>query len=171
MDRQLLRPFLLLLHPFLGVRRVLLMFGSLVVGLSLCTLVGCGEYLPMSSGALTGKVTPLPKSWSDVAAAEIIQLETNPADPYSVNLWVIGDGELLYVFAGDNHTQWVQHIEVDPRVRLQIGEAVYQLEASRVTDAAEFERFAQAWDAKYGHRPRNESVTETWLIRLSQRQT
>ena len=134
-------------------------------------VVGCAEYLPMSGGALEGTLTAAPANWSEVASAEIVQLETNPEEPYSVNLWVIGEGQSLYVFAGDNHTRWVQHIESDPRVRLKIGELIYELSAQRVTDAQEFERFAKAWDGKYGHRPRNEDVTQTFLMVLNPRRS
>jgi len=98
-----------------------------------------------------------------------VQLETNPSNPYSVNLWVIGNEDSLYIFAGDSETTWVQHIAANPNVRLKIGESIYELAATRVTDADEFEKFAQAWEAKYGNRPRNESVDETWLMRLAAR--
>ena len=101
-----------------------------------------------------------------VASQEIVQLETNPADPYSVNLWIIGEEDRLYVFAGDNETKWVKHIVENPNVRLKLGGSIYELRAQRVTDADEFEWFAKAWDQKYGHRPRNEKVSETWLMRL-----
>ena len=143
-----------------------------VVGLILVLslgLVGCAEYLPFSSGGLDGTPTPTPASFLEVGQAEIVQLETNPAEPYSVNLWVIGEATHLYVFSGDSKTTWVQNIERDPNVRLQIGANVYELQAAQVTDAEEFETFAQAWDAKYGHRPRNDNVDETWLMRLTSR--
>ena len=60
-------------------------------GLSILALLstGCG-YIPFSSGELNGEVTPVPQTWSNVASADIIQFETRPADPYSVNLWVLG---------------------------------------------------------------------------------
>ena len=137
--------------------------------LALLTSVGCADYLPTSSGQLTGTVTAAPPDWTPIAQQEIVQLESQPSAPYSVNLWVIGEGQRLYVFAGDNYTTWVEHIDADPRVRLKMGGAIYLLNATRVTDAAEFEWFAQAWDKKYGHRPRNENVAETYLMRLQPR--
>lgn len=142
-----------------------------IVGLlaSLLAFAGCADYLPTASGELEGTVTPAPASWTNVAQQEIIQLETQPAEPYSVNLWVIGESERLYVFAGDNYTTWVEHIDADPRVRIKMGGAIYLLRATRVTDAQEFEWFAQAWDKKYGHRPVNEKVGETYLMRLQPR--
>ncbi len=142
-----------------------------MVGLlaSLLAFAGCADYLPTASGELEGTVAPAPASWTKIAQQEIIQLETQPAEPYSVNLWVIGEDERLYVFAGDNYTTWVEHIDADPKVRLKMGGAIYLLRATRVSDPQEFEWFAQAWDKKYGHRPVNEEVGETYLMRLQPR--
>jgi len=138
-----------------------------IILLGVMTVVTACNYIPFSGGTLTGKITAPPNDWTQVAQVEIVQLETQPADPYSVNLWVIGAGPKLYVFAGDNRSAWIEHIEVDPSVRLQIGEAIYLLTAQRVSDATEFEAFAQAWDIKYGNRPGNENVAETYLMRLT----
>lgn len=132
----------------------------------LALLAGCSGYIPFSSGALEGSAQPAPADWSGMANVKIVQLETQPDDPYSVNIWAVATGGELYVFAGDNHTTWIQHMEANPRVRLQVGEAIYALRASRVTDATEFEQFAKAWESKYGNRPRNENVAETYLMRL-----
>lgn len=143
--------------------------GLVIAFLPMLMLAGCQEYLPFSGGKLQGDLTPPPADWTEVASAEIIQLETNPADPYSVNLWVIGEPQWLYVFAGASRSEWVQHMDVDPNVRMKIGERIYELAAERVTDATEFERFAHAWETKYGNRPRNENVAETWLMKLRPR--
>lgn len=131
-------------------------------------ITGC-DYLPFSGGAVVGDVVPVPESWSDVAKTSIIQLETQPDDPYSVNLWTVEVGGNLYVFAGDNRATWVDHIDSNDRVRLQASNEVFILSAERVTDAAEFSAFAAAWAKKYGNRPQNERVDETYLYRLSPR--
>ena len=150
-------------------KRILPLCRALAAGALLSLIAGCAEYLPISSGALTGEVAALPASWSEVAQADIVQLETNPTEPYSVNLWVIGEGERLYVFAGANYTTWVEYIDANPHVRLRIGSSIYELQAERVTDKGEMAWFAERWDAKYGNRPRNENVAETWLMRLTPR--
>jgi hypothetical protein len=54
-------------------------------------------------------------------------------------------------------------------VRLQADNVVYALKAERITDPDHFEQFAQAWAVKYGNRPRNERVEETYLFRLTGR--
>ena len=132
----------------------------------LLLMTGCTEYLPISSGALSGTATEVPAQWTDVAPVEIIQLETGGDDAYSVNLWVVELAGDLHVFAGDNRATWVENIEANANVRLRANELIYALRATRVTDAATFEVFAQAWEAKYGNRPRNENVDETYLFRL-----
>ena len=131
-------------------------------------LVGCAkENLPFSSGELTGVVTPPPADWTAIAADEVVQFETRAPDPYSVNLWVLGQGQRLYVFAGGSRSNWVEDIELNPNVRMKIGDASYELTAARVHDADEFETFAQGWQAKYGNRPWNDDVRETYLMRLN----
>lgn len=143
---------------------------SLTSLLLLVVLAGC-EYLPFGQGLLEGQVVALPENWGQVGQVDIIQLETNSADgPYSVNLWIANIEGTLHVFAGDNVAAWVEHIQADPNVRLGVDGSIYELMATQETDAAQFEKFAQAWEAKYGNRPRNENVDETYLYRLTARQ-
>ena len=133
-------------------------------------LAACStDWLPFSGGQLSGTEQPAPESWVEVAAQDIVQLETVADEPYSVNIWVIGKPTHLYVFAGDNRATWVEHIEANPNVRMGIGDSIYRLRATRVADADEFEAFAGDWEAKYGNRPRNENVQETYLLRLTPR--
>ena len=143
-----------------------------ILGLSLLLvlLTACSaDFIPFSGGALDGKLAPVPDDWSEVSAAEVIQLETNPAKPYSVKLWIIGNGKQLYVHAGANRTTWVEHIEDDPRVKLLIGGNLYELLAERVTDSNDFKAFSAVYASKYGSRPRNENVEEAYLFRLLSR--
>ena len=129
-------------------------------------LLAACDYVPFSGGALAGTPTPPPAQWTEAAAPEVIELETNPAEPYSVKLWIIGLGPELYIHAGANRATWVEHIESDPRVKVLIGNALYELTAERVTDQAEFDRFGEARKAKYGRLPRNKNVNESYLFRL-----
>lgn len=129
----------------------------------------CSEYIPLSSGALEGIVTATPTAWTQVATTEVIQLETTVDEPYSVNLWTVEINGDLFIFAGDNHTNWVKNIEQNADVRLRAEGLIYELHATRITDAALFALFAKAWEAKYGNRPRNENVDETYLFKLQPR--
>jgi len=100
---------------------------------------------------------------------DTVQLETKPADPYSVNIWVIALDPNLYVHAGANRATWVEHMEAEPKVRLRVDESTYEVAASRVEGQDEFDRFSEAYEKKYGRRPRNENVKEAYLFRLQGR--
>lgn len=135
----------------------------------LCSLAGCADMLPFSGGPLAGTVVAAPADWTQVELAEVVQLETRPQDPYSVNIWVVGESSHLYVFAGASRSNWVDHIAANADVRLRNSSTIYELRASRITDAAEFVQFADLWEAKYGRRPFNENVDETFLFKLQPR--
>jgi hypothetical protein len=137
--------------------------------ISTLLISACSEYIPISSGALDGITTTTPTQWAQVATTEVIQLETTVDEPYSVNLWTVELNGDLHIFAGDNRTNWVENIEQNADVRLRAEGLIYELQAIRITDAATFELFAQAWEAKYGNRPRNENVDETYLFKLRPR--
>ncbi len=133
----------------------------------IAAISGCGgPFVLLPGGALEGSTVATPDSWSFTDAAKTVQLETLPADPYSVNIWVIGIGENLYVHAGANRSTWVENIEADPNVRLRVNDSIYELVASRVAGQEEFDRFSDAYDQKYGRRPRNGNVAEAYLFRL-----
>lgn len=139
---------------------------SLIAALLLC---GCSDMIPFSGGRLEGTLSPAPADWTLAAQPDVVQLETRPGDPYSVKLWVIGLGPAVYVHAGANRATWVEHIDANPDVRLLIGDALYELRAIRVNDPEEFKAFSNAYEIKYGRRPRNENVAEAYLFRLDAR--
>ena len=140
---------------------------KLLSGLLLLVLLAGCEYLPFGQGPLEGQVVANPNDWTEVGKVEIIQLETNGTDgPYSVNLWIANIEGTLHVFAGDNLSDWVANIQSDPNVRLGVNGSIYELMATRETSA---EKFGQEWKNKYGNRPRNENVDETYLYRLTPR--
>jgi hypothetical protein len=128
-----------------------------------------GPTVLLPGGALEGTTVATPDSWASLDEVETIQLETLPADPYSVNIWVIGLGENLYVHAGDNRSTWIENMETDPDVRLRAGDSIYELTAARVEGQDEFDRFSDAYEQKYGRRPGNENVDEAYLFRLAPR--
>lgn len=140
----------------------------LFLGLMLtASVAGCGGPLALlPGGALEGPTVATPESWSFTDAVKTVQLETLPADPYSVNIWVIAIDDHLYVHAGAHRSTWVENIEADPNVRLRVNDSIYELAASRVDDQGEFDRFSDAYEQKYGLRPRNGSAAEAYLFRL-----
>jgi hypothetical protein len=143
---------------------------TIVASLLAGWLMGCGSPVALlPGGALEGPVEPPPADWSFSDGVDTVQLETRPSEPYSVNIWMIAIEGAAFVHAGANRSEWVEHIEADPRVRLRVDGPVYELAASRVTAQDEFDRFSDAYERKYDRRPRNENVAEAYLFRLTPR--
>lgn len=128
-----------------------------------------GPFLLFPGGELEGEVDPVPADWSFTDEISTIQIETDPSDPYSVNIWVLELDGSLYLHAGANRATWVEHLEADPRLRIKVEDVLYEMTATRVTGEDEFLRFAQKYETKYGNRPRNENIDEIYLFRLEAR--
>jgi len=141
-----------------------------VLGLLLILTAGCGgPFLLLPGGELDGAVTPTPSDWAFTDEVSTIQIETNPADPYSVNIWAVGVGSSVYLHAGGNRTTWVEHLEADPNLRIRVEDKLFELAATRVESEGEFAQFADAYEQKYGVRPRNENIAEIYVLRLGAR--
>jgi len=145
--------------------RILLALASFLLFVPACS----GPFLLLPGGELEGEVSPVPADWSFTDEISTIQIEANPSDPYSVNIWATAAGEALYLHAGANRATWVEYLETDPRLRIKVEDRLYELAATRVTDAGEFAAFADRYETKYGNRPRNENVSEVFLLRLEAR--
>lgn len=145
------------------------MFARFIALSSLLLIAGCGPFLILPGGELDGSTAPAPSDWSFSTEVGTVQLETRPEEPYSVNIWAVGMGPVLYVHAGANRTSWVEHMEANSDVRVRVDDKLYDLRASRVEDQDEFNRFSDAYEEKYGSRPRNENVGEAYLFRLEAR--
>jgi hypothetical protein len=124
----------------------------------------------LPGGRLDGDTRPAPSDWAFAGDYGTMQLETRPEEPYSVNLAYTIVGGTLYVNAGDTETQWVKNIAEDPRVRLRMGRALYDLRAERVTDAAEIAAFAVAWTDQSMFRRDPTDLDRVWIYRLVFRQ-
>ncbi len=123
----------------------LLLTGAIIVLLS-----GCAEpFIVFAGGALSGDEKVPPADWAFLEAIDTVQIETDPNDPYSVNVWAVGIGPDAYVATGEDGTNWTERIEGDPLVRLRTNGDIYPLSAAPVTDMAERRRVAQAYLNKY----------------------
>lgn len=133
--------------------------------------LGCnGPFLLLPGGELTGEATPIPTDWRFAGSSGTAQLETRPEDPYSVNIaYTVIDGA-LYINAGDTETRWVQNIADDARIRLRLGEALYEARAARISDPASIEAFGEAWTAQSFFRRDPRELEEVWLYRIVSRQ-
>lgn len=138
---------------------------------ALLALTACAPMGPLPGGELEGEVTPPPRTWNEADAQETVQVETRPADPYSINIWGVGiEADYYIASAKGGDSSWVEHITADPHVRLKIGPDIYRLEAVRVTDPAELKRVHDHYAAKY-HRSEQQMAEAdgAWVFRLDPR--
>ena len=112
-------------------------------------LFGCSEPLgPLAGGELSGRLSPIPATWQDVP--DTVQIETRPANPYSVNLWIVHAGTALYITGDLEGKRWIGHVRADRNVRLRIDDAIYALIAVEVDADDERRQVTDAFAAKYG---------------------
>ena len=116
---------------------------ALIGAASLLMALACG---PIPGGTLDGTVTPAPGDWTTVLpdAKKFCEIEARPVDPTSIQLeCFLVDGKLY----AQSHrwalapwwpveswaAVWIEH----PDVKVRMDDALYELRAVRVTDAAE----------------------------------
>ena len=141
----------------------------------LLVFAGCGPLGPLSGGALRG---PLHEGrvddWSFTADVATVQLETNPADPHSVNTWCVALGDRLYVPTSmirgpksPDEREWVRNVLANPAVRIRIDGEIYPRIAFRVSNAAEYDAARAALERKYGLDPKERDPERAiWIFRL-----
>lgn len=132
-------------------------------------LAGCGPIGPVPGDAIDGEPIPAPQSWASSDTVEVITVETNPAEPYSVNIWGVGVDPFLYIGASDPDSTWAQNIQQDERVRVRMGDGIYDLKAVRVDDPGTQEVIRQAFIRKYEMDPDEAAFEGAALFRLEPR--
>lgn len=139
--------------------------------LSALILVGCEPMGPIPGGQLSGEVQPAPDDWAAFSGVDIVQLETRPDDPYSLNIWGVGLGKDYYIASGGGgESTWVDHMQANPNVRLRIGKSIFELKAVRVTDEVELGLVLKRYNEKYDMESQDENAAEeAWLYRLDPR--
>ncbi len=147
----------------------------LTLGL-LCSACG-GPLGPMAGGTLSGPEHSGDEPDWDALLNEIenIQIESNPADPYSVNVWATGHSGALYVptsliLGPDDPTErtWVNNVVQNPSVRLRIDGTVYPRTAVRVTDEELVATVRSLLMAKY-QEDEDEHSSKAWIFRMDPR--
>jgi len=126
--------------------------------------------------ALIGEVVREPVTdWSFTAQHREILIETQTPYriPHSVTIVCAdADGQLFIGARNPVGKLWVGWVERDPNVRLKVGDRVYEVELSRITEPAELERVRTAYAAKLGAPMENVSESETvevWYWRVDPR--
>ncbi|MEM7413612.1 MAG: hypothetical protein AAF430_25490 [Myxococcota bacterium] len=159
---------------FAADSRLLRLRLGLALGLVACA-IGCGPIGPFPGGRLAGDVQPFPSAWTNWANIENYQLETNPEDPHSINIWGVVVESQFYIptslILGTDvpaERTWVENVGRDPRVRLRAGDTVFELLAVRVEDPAEREAARDALIAKY-EIDRDAHSEGAWVFRLDPR--
>jgi len=118
--------------------------------LALAALACSVPFGPFAGGHLPGPVTAGPiQDWS-FATMSTLQLETRPDDPRSLNLHFVEEGPRLWTatILGDA-SEWARDVLADGRVRVRVGDRIYERQAVRVSDAAEIQRVADLYREKY----------------------
>lgn len=131
--------------------------------------VSCGDPLAViPGGELSGQTQTPPPAWTDVP--RIIQVETRPSDPYSINIWSVGIDSDLYIATGNDGTTWSEFINTNSKVRARIGSSLYKLNATSVNDPQERNVVIDAYLSKYGDLDSEDNWVKTGLIfRLDRR--
>ncbi|HKC51835.1 MAG TPA: nitroreductase/quinone reductase family protein [Myxococcota bacterium] len=116
-------------------------------------LAACGGPIGwIHDGRLDGQVVSAPvDDWSFTRDVQTVQLETSPNDPYSVNVWCVAKGANLWVTAGSHTSTWAKNLLADPRLRVRVGDKLYERLALQVTDAAEVELVLSLYEEKYDY--------------------
>jgi len=153
--------------------------GVFLVTAALCLglVTGC-PLGPFSGSRLSGDVNgETVGDWSFVDDVLLCQIETNPADPHSVNTWCTGIGAHLYVPTSmiygptsPSDREWVRNVLADPRVRLRVGGVVYERTATRVDDDAQYAVVRADLERKYELEAGDlDPEREIWIYRMDRR--
>lgn len=108
-------------------------FKNLTLALVLLSLCACGDpFLYFAGGRLAGEEAAL---GALPASSGVMQIETLPADPYSVNIGFVLLGDKIYIDPAQDR-QWYQNILRDPAVRIRFdgSDLVHPMMTVRETD-------------------------------------
>ncbi len=146
---------------------------------------GCAPFLVFPGGELRGTLySNAIDDWSFTDEVEFVQIQTRSDHPYSVQVYGVGSGKAFYIasqgwrgaMGSTNRARWIAHLVEDPKIRLLVGETIYELKGVRVEDDSEVERVRQLFRTKYGDaaeswgfwqkKPKAPSASEVFVFRL-----
>lgn len=129
-----------------------------------------GPIGPFPGGALSGTVDPeVWPDWSTVGST--VELEIRPGRPWSLHAYAIpSDGELYVPSFLAERRRWVPVALADPRVRVRVGERVYERRIERVNEPATRARLIAVMAERHGYDPLGIVARDTtWYFRLAPR--
>jgi hypothetical protein len=113
---------------------LIVVLGSLIAG------CGNGPFLVFPGGKLEGTVATDPVTDWSFLDEQYVHLESNPADPYSVELnYFVRDGE-LFIDPAEGR-RWFDELKKDENVRVRFGDTIYPVTAVLVGRPGELEGF------------------------------
>jgi len=138
--------------------------------ISILALTGCGPVFTIPGGALSGQLRDTPDDWTISQAFETIQIQTNPEDPYSVNIWGVDIAADFYIAAsGAADSNWGVKLTEDPAVLLKLGDDLYELNARRIEDTHVIDAVEARYIEKYDLDPDDNFIHSAWVFRLDPR--
>ena len=141
----------------------------MVMVLGLVILTACEPTGPLPGGQLSGMVEPFPENWSSSSEMEVVQIETRPDSPYSINIWAVDVGRSIYIASGTGpKTDWVSHLEEEPAIRLRLENKIYELIVVKVSDPEELDRVYARYVQKYDYQS-DVAPQDAWVYRLDPR--
>jgi hypothetical protein len=141
-----------------------------VLAVWIVLLAGCAEpFIVFAGGSLSGNVELPPVDWAVADEEDVVQLETRPSDPYSINIWAVVLGPHLYVATSEDGTRWTEHLADSRDVRLRVKDVIYELEAVAVTAPEERAAVAQEYVDKYDVDEDDNWVAAGKIYRLDRR--
>jgi hypothetical protein len=111
---------------------------------------------------LKGDVTAMPVDFSFADKTPTLMVETHPwyLIPHSVTIFFVTYKNNLYLHADfdpgqtwPNGKSWTAGVGHDPRVRIKIGNRVFDGQTAMVTDQAEYDALFEVFRAKYPKSP------------------
>jgi len=106
---------------------------------------------------------------ASVSSLKTVEIEVGEAQPLSRTTWVLVNDGVIYIPAGmAARKQWPKQAEAAGRLRLRVGDQVFALKATRVTDPGTIQALRKSVDEKYGtHAQQGGAMAEgTWFFRL-----
>jgi hypothetical protein len=141
----------------------------------LAGLAGWFFYCPcerVPGGWLLGEIVTEPiADWSFANETPLCQVEVQAGNvPHSINLNCMSSAGLLYLScARCEGKMWSTAALEDPAARLRIGERVYPVTLTRLTDDAELDAAWRARETKLGRDPDRPREAGWWSFRVESR--